>query len=123
MQFQLDAWLGCVAEIGVAEQYHAIAIATFHALDRADRQPWRVYPDRHVSAQNTPKITKNDTVSGDSRFVLAPTGSDSACYKYEGFIAFVYKSSFRPQRSPSRSGLRLRGNPQFFTYKDTFFNL
>jgi hypothetical protein len=109
--------------LGIAEQDHAEAIATFHTLDRADRQPWQVYPDRHISAQNTPKITKNDTVSGDPRFVLAPTGSDSACYKYEGFIAFVYKSSFRPQRPPSRFGLCLRGNRQFFTYKDTFLNL
>ncbi len=51
VQFQLDAWLDCVVAIGVAEQYHTEAIATFHALNRAYRQPWRVYHDRrHIEA-------------------------------------------------------------------------
>ena len=47
MSFQLEAWFACVAALGVATQHHADAIATFHRLDRAYRQPWRVYHDRH----------------------------------------------------------------------------
>jgi predicted metal-dependent HD superfamily phosphohydrolase len=51
MYFQLEAWRDCVASIGVAKSYRAEAIATFQVLDRAYRQPWRVYHDRrHIAA-------------------------------------------------------------------------
>ncbi|TAF57474.1 MAG: hypothetical protein EAZ61_01315 [Oscillatoriales cyanobacterium] len=49
MYLRLEAWLTCVAAIGVAEPDHTEAVATFQALDRAYRQPWRVYHDhRHL---------------------------------------------------------------------------
>jgi len=50
-QFQLKTWLKCVAALGVANRYRSEAIATFHRLDRADRQPWRTYHNSdHIEA-------------------------------------------------------------------------
>lgn len=50
-RFHLESWLACVTALGVAEQYRAEAIATFHRLNQVYRQPWRAYhTPQHIEA-------------------------------------------------------------------------